>query len=283
MVQKHILSPVIETATLVNGTQTKKTVTNFYSPTSGVFVPQTIENKTGNNPQEVIASFNRYDNAGHILEQQRANNVKEVYLWGYHSRYPVAKILNTTIDIASTYITQSVLDGATGNGDDVSLRAHLNNLRNIPGTLVETYTYKPLIGLSSSTDANGRTSYYEYDGFGRLAYIRDKDNNILKKFCYNYAGQPESCALEAGNSAKSGTFIKNGCATGYVGAPFTYTVPANTYFGPNADVLAQNDVNTKGQAYTDEHGPCTMPKTMLMPMVRLMPITMVIVHGLAIG
>lgn len=259
MNQKNMISPVIEATTTVNGVQTKKTVTNYYNPSSGVFVPQSIENQTGNKPQEVIATFNRYDNLGHILEQQKANNVKEVYLWGYQSEYPVAKILNTTYDIANTYISQSVLDGATGNGDDATLRAHLNNLRTIPGALVETYTYKPFVGMTSSTDPNGRTTYYEYDGFGRLTYLRDKDNNILKKFCYNYAGQSESCPL-SGNVAKSGTFIRNGCSAGNIGAPITYTVPANTYFGPNADALAQNDVNANGQAYADQNGTCVIAR-----------------------
>ncbi|OQP46230.1 hypothetical protein A4H97_31195 [Niastella yeongjuensis] len=254
---RNIISPVIEATTTVNGVQTKKTVTNYYNPASNVFVPQSVENQTGNNPQEVTATFNRYDNMGHILEQQKANNVKEIYLWGYQSRYPVAKILNTTYDIANSYISQSVLDGATGNGDDAALRTHLNNLRNIPGALVETYTYKPFVGMTGSTDANGRTTYYEYDGFGRLIHLRDKDNNIVKKYCYNYAGQTESCPL-SGNSAESGTFIRSGCTTGNAGTPVTYTVPANTYFGPNADALAQNDVNANGQAYADKNGTCVI-------------------------
>jgi hypothetical protein len=58
-----------------------------------------------------------------------------------------------------------------------------------------TYTYAPLIGMTSQCDINNHISYYEYDLLGRLNLVRDQDRNILKKICYNYAGQPESCGL----------------------------------------------------------------------------------------
>lgn len=57
-----------------------------------------------------------------------------------------------------------------------------------------TYSYKPLIGVSSQCDVNNRITYYEYDGSGRLILVRTQERNILKKICYNYAGQPEDCA-----------------------------------------------------------------------------------------
>lgn len=58
-----------------------------------------------------------------------------------------------------------------------------------------TYTYAPLVGMTSQTDVNNRTTYFEYDGFGRLFLVRDQDKKILKKYCYNYAGQPEACQV----------------------------------------------------------------------------------------
>jgi hypothetical protein len=56
-----------------------------------------------------------------------------------------------------------------------------------------TYTYIPLVGISSITDINNRVSTYEYDALSRLWLIRDNEGNILKKYCYNYTGTQENC------------------------------------------------------------------------------------------
>ena len=58
---------------------------------------------------------------------------------------------------------------------------------------MNTYTYDILKGLTSKTDIGNHIVYYEYDDFGRLRLARDQDNNIVKKICYNYAGQPGTC------------------------------------------------------------------------------------------
>lgn len=53
------------------------------------------------------------------------------------------------------------------------------------GALMTTYTYKPLVGVTSMTDANSITTYYEYEN-GRLTFIKDDKKNILKKTDYNF-------------------------------------------------------------------------------------------------
>ena len=49
-----------------------------------------------------------------------------------------------------------------------------------------TYTYSPLIGMTSQTDPKGQTTYYEYDSFQRLKNIKDQNGNIIKSYTYNY-------------------------------------------------------------------------------------------------
>ncbi|MBS0028875.1 hypothetical protein ACTJJ0_13085 [Chitinophaga sp. 22321] len=129
-------------------------------------------------------SFSSYDASGNLTEQQKTNDVKESYLWGYGGLYPVARIIGAEYDTAKKYINQNILDNPT---NDVQLRTELTNLRTkLPGALVTTYTYGLLLGMTSETDPSGKTIFYEYDDLGRLRLIKDQDGKIVKQFNYQY-------------------------------------------------------------------------------------------------
>lgn len=82
----------------------------------------------------------------------------------------------------------------TGTAYSINLTGQVDEVRLYPkDARMTTYTYEPLIGMTSMTDENNRTTFYEYDGFGRLRLIKDDNGNIIKRVCYNYAGQPEDC------------------------------------------------------------------------------------------
>jgi hypothetical protein len=65
---------------------------------------------------------------------------------------------------------------------------------------ITTYTYFPLIGMSSSCDVNGKATYYEYDFFNRLTIVKDDNKKVLKKICYNYSGQTVNCTTGCVNA-----------------------------------------------------------------------------------
>ena len=260
---RNMVNNLIEQTDFLDGIQTKYVRTNYFSPFTNMFVPQNIIVKKGIGSPYTFHEFKRYNNKGEILEQQSKDGINEVYLWGYQEQFPVAKVVGTDYTTVITKVTQAQINAATAiSNNDVNVRNLLNNLRTIPGAMAATYTYDPLIDMTSEADANNRIIYYEYDGVGRLMIVRDQDKKVLKKICYNYAGQPESCTVY-GNIARSGTFIKT-CIDCKTGSSVVYTVPKDTYTANTqaaADQLAQNDINANGQAYANAQGTCSIPVT----------------------
>jgi YD repeat-containing protein len=73
-----------------------------------------------------------------------------------------------------TPITTKVIDG------------YLDEVRLYPvGARMTTFTYQPLVGRTTETDFNGRSTSYEYDVFGRLVTVRDHQKNIRKHYEYH--------------------------------------------------------------------------------------------------
>jgi YD repeat-containing protein len=136
-----------------------------------------------------------YDSKGNPLKIYSKNGTYTYYVWAYNNQYPVAKIISTI----STTISATISDVSLSSGttlanvqDDVTyLKTQLSSYINNASYMVNLYTYKPLVGLTSETTPNGVTTYYNYDTFGRVSEIRDDDLRLLKKYVYNYA-QPNS-------------------------------------------------------------------------------------------
>jgi YD repeat-containing protein len=52
-----------------------------------------------------------------------------------------------------------------------------------------SYTYDPLVGMTSKTGPDGRTIFHEYDALGRLLRTRDEQGRILSQQQYHYVQQ----------------------------------------------------------------------------------------------
>ncbi|WP_073403181.1 DUF5977 domain-containing protein [Mucilaginibacter sp. OK098] len=160
-----------------------------------------------------------------------------------------------------TYFEHDITN-PSGGTITVSGTGTIDELRLYPyNAQMTTYTYEPLVGITSQSDVGGKISYYEYDGSKRLLDIRDQSRNILKAYCYNYAGQSVSCGVTVmySSAAKSGSFTKV-CSGGYTGSTVNYNVAAGKYTSTmsqqDADNRAQADVDANGQNYANANGTC---------------------------
>ncbi len=181
----------------------------------------------------------QYDRWSNLIEQQKTDDITEVYIWGYNSSYPVARIINSTYDVVNGYINQDLLDNAVGGSDDGTVRNHLSGLRSIPNTLVHLYTYLPLIGLTSETAPNGKTIFYEYDSFNRLHLVKDDEGKILKRICYNYTGQVEDCGIALNTTPQ---WIATGLTR-------CQPCPANNSYTSNVQEHQEKDNNPNSPTY----------------------------------
>jgi YD repeat-containing protein len=147
----------------------------------------------------------------------------------------------------------------------ITLTGQIDDVRIFPkDALMTTYTYNPQVGKTSETDPAGRSTLYQYDGFGRLQTIRDQDNNILKQYDYEF----QSCATLTYNQAQSVTLFRNNCGTGLYGTQVTYTVPAGKYSACTlaaANQLAFNDTTYFAQNYANANGTCTSTPPCIAP------------------
>ncbi len=136
-----------------------------------------------------------YNNDGNISSSKKEDDILTSYYWGNDRTYIEATFENYSYDdlISNTNLTS--LLNELENFNDLSTEILHNSLvvlnnnirKQIPNNVtVRTFTYSPLIGMTSQTDPNGRTTYYEYDDFGRLEFIRDQDYNIVKMYDYHY-------------------------------------------------------------------------------------------------
>jgi hypothetical protein len=140
--------------------------------------------------------FDSYDSKANILQSTAKSGVITSYFWSYGQTLPVVQAQNisqtdlaikvaTAATIAglntTTWISDPQLEKTKWQTFNTLLRSYCG-----PNVLVKSYTYKPLVGLSSAADNNSNITYYEYDKFGRLVHLKDNNLDIVKRYEYNY-------------------------------------------------------------------------------------------------
>ncbi len=203
---QHQIALPVQTETIVNDNDVLSTSLNrtlYKDWGNGLVLPESVQTSKGTNTLEDRIAYHGYDAHGNLLEVSKANGTQIYYIWGYNKQYPIARLEGFGSSDVTTAV-QGLMDVAMSASDldndncrtatckEQLLRDALEDLRDhsaLANAMVTTYTYDPLIGVTSMTDPRGYTTYYEYDESNRLRRVRDADGNMLSENEYHYKGQ----------------------------------------------------------------------------------------------
>lgn len=147
---------------------------------------EALEAKDGDSLTQRM-DFVSYDDLGNITEYKQTDGASVSYIWGYDQMYPVAKVQN------ATRAQINALSGFGANfhsGTEGLTSTQENTLRNnLSNAMITTYTYKPGVGITSTTDPRGYKTTYEYDTNNRLIKVKDANNDVVTDYDYHYKGQ----------------------------------------------------------------------------------------------
>ncbi|GAB6013139.1 hypothetical protein [Viscerimonas tarda] len=190
MVRKNIINTIVEKETKIDNVSVQKELNNYTEWRTNVYKP--IEYKIshkGGTPETRI-QYHNYDYYGNPLYITKDGTDKTVYLWSYLGQHVIAMIKNASYDQVKNaigyppeYVSEST------NPDINQIRTSLNS---ISSAHISTYSYYPALGMLTSTDPKGFTTYYTYDVYGRLKHTRNTKREILNSYEYHYQNQSES-------------------------------------------------------------------------------------------
>ena len=104
--------------------------------------------------------------------------------WTYHE-----KDISLNYNAAYHPQNQHFLLYRVGGDDNV----RIDEIRFQPkNSFMTTTTYKPLIGVTHTTDAEQRIGSYYYDPLRRIESVRDHNNNLIKSYEYKYMSDDDN-------------------------------------------------------------------------------------------
>ncbi|AYZ13716.1 hypothetical protein EGY05_18000 [Chryseobacterium arthrosphaerae] len=262
LLNANIVSTPLETEVKNDGIVVGKSEVKLDNP-STLYPTSALTYNVQNQNSSKKITFNNYDDKGNLRETSAENGIPTATIWGYHQTQAIAKIVGAAYtDIANLSSVTAAVSASDADDDDSSNEAALilalDNMRKdiaLKNYLVETYTYDPLVGVTSKTSANGFREIYVYDPSHRISQILDKDGKVLKKYDYHYSPTIYT-NVEMGNE-----YITNKCSVGYLPNKYTYLVPAKKYFSlisqDDANQKALQDIQANGQNITNQNAGCT--------------------------
>ena len=214
MVNKNIISPVLEerissdllsssSSAFRNISGTKAEYGIFNVGSSTLYLPSKLYELNRFSISDYVLSNEvfSYSEQGNLREVVSKDGVHTVYLWSYKDRYLIAEIKNATssqVSAAVSSVFGMTIDALSQVAvPDVTKLKSLRKNTNLKDAFVSTFTYQPLVGVTSMTDPSGMTTYYNYDGLGKLVETYYYEGNVvssdkkrtLQQYEYHYRNQ----------------------------------------------------------------------------------------------
>ena len=183
---RHTLTSANRIATPVKtvttcGVATSTTNMDYGKTSSGLIMP--LRHSLSRSGATTITRAFEYDGKGNPSTVYMNDSTRIVtYLWGHERTLPVAAVAGMTRSQVASNLGQTVLNAIEDGGVEALSQSLATSL---PGGLVKTLAYHPLVGVSSCTLPNGRSTTFDYDNAGHLTHIRDWDSLIIERFIYH--------------------------------------------------------------------------------------------------
>lgn len=202
MKKMNILSPITQTSTYFgspsNLISVQKShyalVGNLLKLQSGILedrLPIVKEIEYGKNDTSLVKRIEhlKFDLFGNPIHIVKDGMIHLIYLWSYNGQYPIASIEGATYEEVMMALGNTPPEKLSLESQpDPAVLKYL--YEKLPHACINTFTYKPSLGLVSTTNDRGLTTYYDYDKRNRLieVYIKTVDGKkeIIKHYKYSF-------------------------------------------------------------------------------------------------
>lgn len=138
-------------------------------------------------------TFNVYDSRENVLQYTDESGLPTTIIYGYNRSQPIAKIVGADYNYVSSKVNIETLQDASDVDIDTAsenlLISLLDDLRKNPDLKnyqITTYTYDPLVGLTSVTPPDGMREYYIYNSQNnKLEKVIDVHGNPIEEYKYH--------------------------------------------------------------------------------------------------
>lgn len=141
-------------------------------------------------------SYDEYDSLGNVSQYTERGLKSTVIIWGYNQTLPVIKIEGAKYnDIKNMQVIKDIINASNNDSymntvtSERNLLVLFNDLRtnsSFKNYQITTFSYNPLIGVTTITPPNGIRELYQYGDSNKIEKIIDMNGNILNEYKYNF-------------------------------------------------------------------------------------------------